>query len=296
MQRCAYHDGDRVLDISCGFGDSTVRIARSVAPRGATTGMDCAANFIRDAGSLARSERGQRAILRRRCADGRPAGAVRPCAFARFGTMFFEMPGAAMRNVREALRPGGTFMQIVWRRREENPWLHEAELCVKAIVPAVSREETEQVREDREPFSMSGPDMVSLMLRGAGFERITFERHDCDICIGRDLDDAIEFAMALGPAGELIRLAGAEGEAQATQVAVALKETLAARRSCGAMACGRHRAPGSSPRSIRAEDGSGRVGACRSWGGRERRQAIPAWTCRALRRPTADRQTAAAFS
>ena len=65
------------------------------------------------------------------------------------------------------------------------------------------------------------------MLRGAGFERITFERHDCDICIGRDLDDAIEFAMALGPAGELIRLAGAEGERLKPQVTEALKETLA---------------------------------------------------------------------
>jgi hypothetical protein len=50
--------------------------------------------------------------------------------------------------------------------------------------------------------------MVSTLLRGAGFERITFERFDCDICIGRDLNDAIEFAMALGPAGEIIRLAG----------------------------------------------------------------------------------------
>lgn len=55
------------------------------------------------------------------------------------------------------------------------------------------------------PFSMSGPDLVSNMLKSAGYERITFERHDADICIGRDLDEAIEFAMALGPAGEIIR-------------------------------------------------------------------------------------------
>jgi uncharacterized protein YndB with AHSA1/START domain len=77
------------------------------------------------------------------------------------------------------------------------------------------------------PFSMAGPDMVSGMLRGAGFERIAFERFDCDICIGGDLDDAIEFAMALGPAGEIIRLAGAEGEKRKPQVVAALKETLA---------------------------------------------------------------------
>jgi hypothetical protein len=56
-------------------------------------------------------------------------------AFARCGTMCFEVPGAAMRNVRKALEPGGTVMQIVWRRREDNPWLHEAELRVKEIVP-----------------------------------------------------------------------------------------------------------------------------------------------------------------
>jgi hypothetical protein len=65
------------------------------------------------------------------------------------------------------------------------------------------------------------------MLRSAGYERITFERYDCDICIGRDLDDAIEFAMALGPAGEVIRLAGEEGERLKPQVVAALKDTLA---------------------------------------------------------------------
>jgi hypothetical protein len=69
--------------------------------------------------------------------------------------------------------------------------------------------------------------MVSTMLRGAGFERIAFERFDCDICIGRDMTDAIEFAMALGPAGEIIRLAGAEGEKRKPQVVAALGEALA---------------------------------------------------------------------
>ncbi len=64
------------------------------------------------------------------------------------------------------------------------------------------------------------------MLKGAGFKRISFERYDCDICIGRDLKDAIEFAMALGPAGEIIRLAGAEAERLKPQVIEALTEAL----------------------------------------------------------------------
>ncbi|HVL59431.1 MAG TPA: class I SAM-dependent methyltransferase, partial [Burkholderiaceae bacterium] len=147
-------------------------------------------------------------------------------AFARFGTMFFTMPGAAMRNIRRALKPGGEMTMIVWRKREDNPWLHEAELCVKQIVPVVSHEETDQVHCGPGPFSMSGPDMVSDMLRGAGFDRITFERYDTDICIGRDLDDAVAFAMALGPAGEIIRLAKEEGEKRRDQVIAALRDTL----------------------------------------------------------------------
>ena len=227
LERCGYRDGERVLDVGCGFGDSTVRIARSVSPHGEAVGMDCAVNFIRDSQALAGEEGAENA--RFFVADAQADDLQGPYdhAFARFGTMFFEMPGAAMRNIRKALKPGGTFMQIVWRRREENPWLHEAELRVKQIVPVVSHEETNQVHCGPGPFSMAGADMVSLMLRSAGYERIDFERYDCDICIGRDIDDAIEFAMALGPAGEVIRLAGAEGERLKPQVVTALRETLA---------------------------------------------------------------------
>ncbi len=118
-------------------------------------------------------------------------------AFARFGTMFFTTPGAAMRNVRKALKPGGVFSQIVWRKREDNPWLHDAELRVREIVPVVAHDRTSAVHCGPGPF-----------------------------CIGRDLDDAVEFAMALGPAGEIMRLAGAEGEALKPKVVLALRETL----------------------------------------------------------------------
>jgi ubiquinone/menaquinone biosynthesis C-methylase UbiE len=226
LDRCGYSSGARVLDVGCGFGDSTLQIARMVGPDGEAVGMDCAGNFI--AAAWADAEKAEVHNAHFFVADAQSDDLRGPYdhAFARLGTMFFDMPGAAMRNIRTALKPGGRFTQIVWRRREENPWLHEAELRVKAIVPVVSHEETNQVHCGPGPFSMAGPDMVSMMLRGAGFERITFERHDCDICIGRDLPDAIEFAMALGPAGEIIRLAGEEGVRLRPQVVAALTDTL----------------------------------------------------------------------
>jgi len=226
LARRSYAPGMRVLDIGCGFGDSTLRIARSVGPTGEAVGNDCAENFI----EICRADAKSAGIANARffTADAQWGDLEGPYdhAFARFGTMFFEAPGAAMRNVRNALKPGGTFTQIVWRKREDNPWLHEAELRVKAIVPVVDPETSNQVHCGPGPFSMSGPDMVSGMLRSVGFDGITFERHDCDICIGRDLAESIEFAMALGPAGEVMRLAGAEAERLKPQVIDALTKAL----------------------------------------------------------------------
>ncbi len=227
LERCRHPEGARVLDVGCGFGDSTLRIASRVGPRGEAVGVDCAENFVKAAEAEALSQGVSNARFFVADVQWGELRGPYDCAFARFGTMFFQMPGAAMRNVRKALKPGGSFTQIVWRRREENPWLYEAEQRVKAIVPVVSHEETDQVHCGPGPFSMAGADMVSLMLKGAGFERITFERFDGDICIGRDLEEAIEFAMALGPAGEIIRLAGEEGTRRKPQVVAALKEALA---------------------------------------------------------------------
>jgi ubiquinone/menaquinone biosynthesis C-methylase UbiE len=218
--------GARVLDVGCGFGDSTQRIARSVGPEGEAVGVDCAENFITAATADALAAGIDNATFF--VADVQMQDLKGPYdrAFARFGTMFFNMPGAAMRNIGRALVPGGEFTMIVWRRREDNPWLHKAELRVRELVPVVAHEDTDQVHCGPGPFSMSGPDMVSDMLRAAGFDHITFERFDTDICIGKDLTEAVEFAMALGPAGEIIRLAGEEGMKRKPQVIEALRETL----------------------------------------------------------------------
>jgi ubiquinone/menaquinone biosynthesis C-methylase UbiE len=226
LSRALHSPGSRVLDIGCGFGDSTLKIAAAVGPTGEAVGADCAENFVRAAERDARKAGIRNASFFAADVQTDDLGGPYDYAFARFGTMFFNLPGAAMRNVRRALKPGGTFTQIVWRKREDNPWLHEAELRVREIVPVVSHEDTDQVHCGPGPFSMSGPDLVSTMLRGTGFARINFERFDTDICIGRDLNEAIEFAMALGPAGEIIRLAGEEGEKRRPQVVSALREAL----------------------------------------------------------------------
>ena len=196
LSRGFYRPSERVLDVGCGFGDSTIRIAQKVGPGGEAVGVDCAENFVR--ASELDAEAAGVTNARFFAADVQEDDLRGPYdhAFARFGTMFFMSPVAALRNVRRSLKPGGSMAQIVWRKREDNPWLHDAELRVREIVPVVSHEETNQVHCGPGPFSMSGPDMVSAMMKAAGFERVAFERYDTDICIGRNLEDGP------GPSGQ----------------------------------------------------------------------------------------------
>ena len=219
-------DDARVLDVGCGFGDSAIRMSRELAPNSEVIGVDCARNFVDAATREAEAMGATNASFLVADVQLDDLGGPYDFAFARFGTMFFTSPGAALGNIRKSLLPGGALIQIVWRKREDNPWLFEAEQRVKQIVPVVSHEETDEVHCGPGPFSMADADMVSSMMQAVGYDQVAFERHDADICIGRDVEEAIEFAMALGPAGEIIRLAGEEGERLRPAVITALRETL----------------------------------------------------------------------
>lgn len=224
--RTPYAEGGRVLDVGCGFGETTLDIARQVGPSGKVLGTDCAERFL----DVARKDAADAGLdVEFLAADTQFDDLKGPWdhVFSRFGTMFFALPGAAMRNLAKRLRPGGELTMITWRKRQDNPWLHDAELCVREIVPVVDHDQTDQVHCGPGPFSMAGPDMVSDLLQACGFDNVRFERLDRDICIGRDVAEAVAFAEALGPAGEIIRLAGDEGQRLRPRVLEALAERLA---------------------------------------------------------------------
>lgn len=226
LRRRPFGSGGRILDVGCGFGDTTRLIALQVASGGTSVGVDCGARFIELANrELAESPIDNAAFF---VADAEADELNGPYdhVFSRFGTMFFNRPGAALRNIHRALVPEGTLRMIVWRRREDNPWIHDAELMVKQMVPVVSHEDTDQVHCGPGPFSMASADATSELLRYAGFDRVSFERFDTEVCIGRSLEEAVDFAMNLGPAGEIMRLAGKEGERKRGVVMEALSRLM----------------------------------------------------------------------
>ena len=80
------------------------------------------------------------------------------------------------------------------------------------------------------PFSMADESMVTKMMEIAGYSDITFKRVDAPVLVGRTVEDAIGFQLAIGPAGEVFREAGAEAEAKRAEIEAALATAINAQK------------------------------------------------------------------
>ena len=216
--------GDRLLDIGCGYGDTTRRLAELVGPEGRVVGVDVSEPFL----DLAREEAAAQGLdnIDYRFGDVQIAdlGGPYDYVFSRMGVMFFANPVQALRNVREAMRPGGRFCAVVWRRKLDNSWVWEAEQVVEKYLD--HPEETDEPTCGPGPFSMANADTVSEQMRIAGFEAIELLRCDLPLRMGATLDDAVELTMALGPAGEVLRLWGDRADEIRPTIAAEIGEAL----------------------------------------------------------------------
>src|SRR5581483_11896670 len=114
LARHAHPQGARVIDVGCGFGDSAQKIAQTVGASGAVVGVDCAERFVAVATEDARSAGIDNVSFAAADVQTDDLRGPYDFAFSRFGTMFCNMPGAAMRNVRRSMKPRGMLTMIVW--------------------------------------------------------------------------------------------------------------------------------------------------------------------------------------
>jgi len=217
------HQGDRVLDVGCGWGDTAIELARRVGPAGSVVGLDCCGAFL-DAGRAdAKAEGLTNLTFLEADVQTYPFKPVHDFCFSRFGTQFFENPVAGLRNMRTALKPDGLMTMIVWRERADNPWLTLSREVLLHYLPAV--------KEDAAtcgpgPFSMTDTEAVTQQLQIAGYTDARFERIDAQVLVGRDLDEAVAFQLAIGPAGEVYREAGEKATRLHHTLVAALKDAL----------------------------------------------------------------------
>jgi SAM-dependent methyltransferase len=223
LSRLRLAAGTYAIDVGCGWGDTAIELAKHVGPTGRVLGLDCCEKFLQSGRDEARAA--GLANVEFVCADVQSHHFAREFdfCFSRFGMMFFGNPVAAMRNVRKALKPGGTLMFIVWRTLADNDWMRVPKEIALAHLPPPG--------EDAQtcgpgPFSMANPDVVTAQLKAAGFVDAAFERTDGPVRVGRSVDEAVAFQLALGPAGEIVREAGPLAEARRPQIEAALEDAL----------------------------------------------------------------------
>ena len=182
MAAHAPRPGDRVLDIGCGFGDTTRRLAELVGAEGVAVGVDVAEPFV----ELAREEAEEAGVANvgYRVGDVQIADLGGPFdyVFSRMGVMFFANPVQALRNVRRAMRPGGRLCSSSGGASSTTAGCCEAEQVVERYLE--HPEETEEPTCGPGPFSMADADAVTEQLAIAGFEAIELRRSDLPMRMG----------------------------------------------------------------------------------------------------------------
>ncbi len=193
--------GERIIDVGCGSGATTIAFAQKVGPSGHALGIDVSEPMLARARQSAPASLPVDFVL----ADATihpfdPAST--DLLASRFGVMFFAEPAVSFANMRKALRPSGRLAFACWREPRDNPWMMAPLQAVYRHVPKLP----EQRPEDPGPFAFASEARVNRILGEAGFTKVAMEACalSLDIAIGGGLDAAVQGALEIGPSSRAL--------------------------------------------------------------------------------------------
>ena len=186
--------GQRVLDVGCGAGSTTIEAARRVAPKGAAVGVDISGPAL----ALARE---------RAAASGlndvgfiEADAQVHPfelesfdAVISRFGTMFFDDPVVAFANLRRALRRGGRLAVLAWQGPFESEW---TTVAVNVAIAHFGRPPDLGEPGGPGPFAFADGDRFKRVVTEGGFGDVTLAAITRPMLMGSDVEDVVGMVAA----------------------------------------------------------------------------------------------------
>ena len=222
MQRAAIKPGERVLDVGCGCGQTSLELAGRVGPLGAVVGLDISQPML----TRARERQKELAVsnLEFIRADAQTYVFERgrfDVIFSRFGVMFFDDPVAAFRNLRTALRADGRLCFMCWQELAKNDWARVPLAAAMRHIPPPPPPPPYAPG----PFAFADPDRVRHILISAGFTDVSLDTHEAALSLGgaTSVEEATTFALEIGPVATLLRTAE---EGVQERVAHSIREAL----------------------------------------------------------------------
>lgn len=207
LKAAAPQPGERVIDIGCGCGDTSIEIARLVGEAGSVLGIDVSQPMLevaRSRGALANC-----AHLAFRDGDASEAGLPTDTdlLFSRFGVMFFSQPAQAFSHLRKSLRMGGRCVFVCWRAPRNNAWAMTPLSAARAAMGVAPKPADPDAPG---PFAFADDKRLRAILSSAGFGAIDVQRFDAALSLGATPRLAAESAVQIGPVSRFVREVGVE--------------------------------------------------------------------------------------
>lgn len=213
--------GDRVLDVGCGNGGTTIKASARVRPGGAVVGVDVSPPMLALARERATAAGATEAAFVEADAqvhvfEERSFDAV----LSRNGLMFFEDPEAAFANLAQALRPRGRIVFVAPEGPDRSEWIMVAGSAAAPYlgIPQGLGPNTPG------PYGLADPDRTRAILETAGFTNIQVEALTRSMRIGADVDDALGFIRTMPRVADLFAAAPTDKQHAAID---AVREALA---------------------------------------------------------------------
>lgn len=214
--------GERVLDIGCGCGATTLELARAVGNTGSVAALDISAPMLAE--GRARAQTAGIANVDWLQIDAATATLGRfDLLVSHFGVMFFGHPVAAFANMRRAASLGARMAFVCWRPLAENPWMGIPMQAVLSHLPPRPKADPQAPGM----FAFADPQRVSEILTAAGWAPPRLDKFDVDLDVaaGRGLEEAVAQSTQIGAINSWLRGQPAE---IVTAAARSIRETLSA--------------------------------------------------------------------